>query len=484
MTALTAGAGLIAAALVVVRRRLGPVPPSKVPSVLAWIFGVLGGLSVLTTVLLAVRLGRHGFATPFPLALHTIRPSEDAAVTFVAWATVLIVGRRRATRPFAVVPLAFAIFAVSGPHLRINPPSTVDLRHIPLDGAAVAWDSTSRPASVLRTAQFPAEKYQLGVVVSPGGRLFFSRFFDKRADGSRVGIRVRDFAGHAVEIDAASAAFVDDERMLILRRRAPSVELSEIRPFSSTAPSWSRVIPELEMASVEIEPGGKTILLVGNAAHTGAPAAVRTSFGPEAPRETLTTRSRYPDADAEIGFFVSAGKSGQVVSRLRARLAPSATGRSPFVASDLRPDETGDVELWAIGPDGETLLSTHVPDLECLGSRIGHPSLWCPVGWDQDHTLLKVDAAAGRVSQVAGAMPPRSTATLLGPSKLAVLADDHRVGVVDLDARRGVWLTLPPAVASTGQSPSRGVGLADGALAMVTSAREGQVATLTVFTLP
>ena len=491
-TALTASSGLIAVALTALRPRLGPSPPSKVPAVLAWILGVVATLSTLALPLtLAMRLHRHGGHAGLGLGLHSLRPSQSAAVTLVGWATVLLIGRRRSARRFAIVPLALALLALSGP--RPRPPVTLDLRQIPVDGAAVTW-SAPRPASVARTAHFPASDFLTPVVLSPGGRAFFTRFFSEEGleEGQgkkpRRGIRIRDFEGHLVETDAFVATFVDDERMLLVRPATPErtgLELSEVRPFSSLAPLWSRRIPELDKASVEVEPGGQTIVLTGGARGKDAEIMIRMGFGSDAPRRIVPIQSQQPDADFGVGtFFTSDGEGGRVVSRQRAAGAAADAGRSPFVVGDLRDDESNDLELWAIQPEGERLLAAHLPHPDCLAPTVGRPVLWCPVGWMDDRALLKVDPVAGRVTRVEGALPPRSRAVLLGPSKLVVHPDDDRLGVVDLETRQGTWLRLPPAEKPSAGSRRWETDLAEDGLAIVTNASKGQDATLTVYAPP
>ncbi len=110
VTLVTSLAGLLALALAAVRPRLGPSAPSKVPLVLAWILGALATL-MTATVPLGLALRHHGHALPSPLklGLHSFRPSPSDAVLFVGWATVLLLGRRRRTRLFAIVPLGLAL---------------------------------------------------------------------------------------------------------------------------------------------------------------------------------------------------------------------------------------------------------------------------------------------------------------------------------------------------------------------------------------
>ena len=496
MTVLAAVAGSLALALAAVRPRLGPSAPSKVPTVLAWILGVLATLSTAAAPLGAmIRLQSHAIPGAFKLGLRSFRPTSSGAVLLVGWATVLLFGRRRWTRLFAIVPLALAFTSASGP--RHTAPGEPHFDDIPVDGAPVVW-STPRSATVLRTVRFPGDKMFFPPVLAPGGRAFFTRYFDaKVATKPRFGIRVRDFEGHVIELEGTAAAFIDDHRLLIVRdgtRTEHGIELSEVHPFSSPAPLWSRRIFQLDNASVEVEPDGQTIALVGSESESWKTVVVRTSVGRDAPLQVTAIPSGHSDADLGVGFFFTQdGEPGSVVSRERAAHAGASGGGSPFVTNDLRNEEANDLELWALRPEGETLVAAHLPDPDCLAPTVGHPVFWCHAGWGENRTLLKVDGAAGRVSRVADALPKWGDVAMLSPSKLAVLSHDKfgvsdRLGVLDLESRRGTWLTLP-AGDSAGGISEKGVSRAraepvQGGLATVVNPRDGQDATLTVYAVP
>ena len=148
------------------------------------------------------------------------------------------------------------------------------------------------------------------------------------------------------------------------------------------------------------------------------------------------------------------------------------------------------------GRTGEALLAAHLPHPECLKPTVGHPVLWCPVGWGENRTLLKVDAAAGRVSRVADALPKWGSAAMIAPSKLAVVSYNQLwralIGSASStsEARRGTWLMLPPAGHSTADSSkeggprSRAEPVQGGLATIVVSGRGARTTTLTVYAVP
>ena len=497
MTILTAVAGLLAFALVAVRPRLGPGAPSKVPGVLAWILGVLATLSTLAAPFRTmIRLQSHAIPGGFKLGLHSFRLTSSGAVMLVGWAAVLLFSRRCWTRLFAIVPLALAVSSLAGP--RPAPLRQPHFDNIPVDGSPVVWGAP-RPATVLRTARYPGDKMSFSPVLAPGGRAFFTRFVDvKLAKEPRFGIRVRDFEAHVVDLDGTAAAFVDEQRILLVRngtRAERGIELSEVRPFSSTTPLWSRRISAVDNASVEVEPDGQTIALTGSEAATWRTVVVRTGFGRDAPLRITTIPSRHPESDLGVGvFFVANGEVGGVVSRERAAHAGASSGGAPFVTNDQRSEEADDLEIWALRPAGETLLAAHLPDPDCLAPRVGRPVFWCSVGWGENRALLQVDGSVGRVSRIADALPRWGSAEMLAPSKLAVVSYDRvgavdRLGILDLEARHGTWLTLSAASGSAGGISEKGVSRpraepVRGGLATVVEGGEGQETTLTVYAVP
>ena len=306
-------------------------------------------------------------------------------------------------------------------------------------------------------------------------------------------VRVRDFEGHVAEAEAADGAFVDDDHVVLVRAAGRGgkgggkggVRVSEARLFTLFVPLWSRDVPELDEASVEVEPGGRGIWLSGDATD-GGEVAVHLVLGTETPAEVYRLPSKYPNADFPVGISrAPAGEVGGeimgVVSRERVTGPKAGGGPAPFATFELRDEESHDLELWVLRSGGESLLAAHLPHPTCLHPAFGHPALWCAIGWTSDRALLEIDPVGGRVARVDGALPPTAQAALLGPSKLAVLTDDW-LGVVDLDARRGSWLTLPREEASA-RAHRFQTELTPGGLGIVRRPNREE-ATLTVYASP
>jgi hypothetical protein len=434
-------------------------------------------------VMRVIRLARHGLHGPARLTIQSFRPSQTGALALVAWATVLAVSRRPRRRLLALAPLALAAFGATGP--RPRPQSDIDLARIPVDGAPIVW-SAPRPATVLHAMRLPAGSRLVTTLLSPNGRVALSETFDISAGKPHRAVHIQDVDGHEAETDAFAGAFVDDEHVVLVRE-APKgrdgASVTEAAPFSPFIALWSRDVPELAAPSVEVEPGGRSILLVGEALDGQGEMTARFVLGSSAPAEIVRIPSKYPDDDFPVGISHSA--AGEVLGVVsRERLGPRAAkgSGSPFASMDDRDDDSDDLELWVLGAHAETLLAEHLPHPNCLYPESGRPVLWCHIGWDKDHALLKIDPVDHRVARIDGALPPMAHVALLGPSKLAVLVADRRLGVVDLDTRQGTWLTLPPDGATT---PERHffTQLAYGGLGVVTRAK-GEDATLTVYAQP
>ena len=302
---------------------------------------------------------------------------------------------------------------------------------------------------------------------SPQGGARSSRGSSTRrlAKKPRFGIRVRDFEGHVVELDGAAAAFVDDQRMLIVRAGPEAehgIELSEVHPFSSPTPRWSRRIPS--STRVHRSGAGRTTDRahgIGRARRgrpsSSAPVSAATRLC-RSRRSRLAIRTPTGASDSSSLRTERPAAWSRANARAHARKRAAAVRRSSRMTSATR--RADDLEIWALGPAGETLLAAHLPDPNCLAPRIGHPVFWCTVGWGENRALLKVDGAAGRVSRVADALPKWGSAAMLAPSKLAVVSYGQcgvadRLGVVDLETRHGTWLTLPRRAIPRAAPPRR-----------------------------
>ncbi len=228
---LALAAGVAACWLIARHQRLGPQPPTRTPIVLGWI---LAGMAILSLLPDLIRLSWERS----PIALHGRAHEHLSQIPgLIALAALLASRRHRAGRPLALLPVALAVLSlVIGSSWYLNRFVLADVAAA--QGPAVTW-AAPIPAKVAREVHFSGPGGE--PAVSPGGRAFFIKNAVRRAarDGGTSGpeslLRVGDFDGHLVEIAGTAGAFIDDQRLLVLRRglgpRGAS-QLVEVRPFA------------------------------------------------------------------------------------------------------------------------------------------------------------------------------------------------------------------------------------------------------------
>jgi len=364
--------------------------------------------------------------------------------------------RRRPLRLLAAAPVALALLALAGgSSWYLN---RVALADVPVSGVQIAWIGPT-PAKPLRQVVLTGPGHD--PAVSPGGRAYMERVVSTApADGGapnfRALLRVGDFEGRTVEVPGSAGAFIDDERVLVLRRgdnRNSPDHLVAVRPLASPEPIWSKVLAGkiIGDVTIRIERATGTVFIQVDS-RDGEPIVFRTSVDPGTGIVAHPLRHLSSDRSLAIALPVE-GWGGQLISR----------------ASGLRR------ELWWRGPDAEHRIGVRLGALDCVEAAPGTPSIWCT----SSHVplLLRFDAEPPRVVRVPGEFSLSREGTMLSPTVLALLIADE-LAVVDLNRRFAMRLTLPDRGKSAHDD------LLDGALATVTRTDGKAHGTLTVYESP
>jgi hypothetical protein len=247
--------------------------------------------------------------------------------------------------------------------------------------------------------------------------------------------------------------FIDDQRLLVLRRGSAShraSQLAEVRPFQGSEPVWSKDLADVGVhdAALNIDRGTGTIFIQGDV-RGESPILFRTTIGADTP--IVAHPLRHHEDDRALAIPLSAeGWGGFLVAR-----------RSG-----------GSSAVWWRAGDGERRLAAGLSSLNCIDPPIGTPLLWCVTSGVP--ILLRIDATAARLERIPGEIPPSWKPTMLGPSRIAMLSGEE-LDVLDMNERRGVRLTLPES------SGSRSRELAPGGLATLTRTGRGPEGTFTVY---
>jgi len=434
--------------------RIGPPPRARTPAVLGWI--------IFSFILLALLPDLFGLTWDHsPLALHgCARSLLGLAPSLIALAALLASRARPKVRRLAVAPAILVLLAlVPGSSWYLN---HVALADVPEVGPRLTIADPT-PARVVRSAHIGTRGD--APLVSPGGRAFVLQDFKARgwlpdANPARPVLHAGDFDGHIVEVDGTAAAFVDDERLIVLRPRAdPKAEdqIVEVRPFAGGEPVWTKSIAGADVRAMSLRidgDAGKVFIVANGSLRDGAPLFWQTTAAPESTVEAGPLRQHDND------FVVVA--------------APGVPdGGGALVARAQRFNSSGQL-FWRTA-EGQRLLAAQRLRLDCVDPFPGAAQIWCLTR--EAPILMEIAVAEPRMTRVPGEIrgwEPK----MIGKSTMAMLVD-NQLQVLDLEARHGARLTLPEASSRASLHH-----LASGGLAAVERAVRGGDATLTVYEMP
>ncbi|MDQ3950104.1 MAG: hypothetical protein M3282_07140, partial [Gemmatimonadota bacterium] len=387
---------------------------------------LVGALAATTTY------GSAGSANVAPLSLPTRGPAPAAAILLLgvgaAFLTYRDSLRRRSGAALAVLALALGGVGVNGQRLFVRG-----------SDPGITW--TTGWADVAGRVDLNGSAYRLHL--SPGGQRFAVQAAGRRParyedDGDERAVSLWTFtiasiAGARRTTEGFDLAFVDDERVLVLRPASASgdsLELSvERAEGSDSVPSWRRTIPAYYAPTLVLDRATGTWRVSGHDASAGA---VVTSVGRIGSDSVKTTRlsgallggrplHTYRDGTSLIatlhgsygtrqmllsllGFFPFRWDVWHVVNGERRSVGalpgvPECSGRDETLLCVAR--GPSGVTLWRIGASG-----TAAP--AALGALPAGLDLW-DIGTDgriaatgrDGGTLAIVDAGLGRGTRIA-----------------------------------------------------------------------------------
>jgi tetratricopeptide (TPR) repeat protein len=422
-------------------RRLRPPPKSRVPTVLGWL---LVGLTILfgLPVLVGLRFDRSGLGV-----VREARSFAAPSVLLLALIPILLTRRAVWLRSLAVFPAAAAICTLlGGSDWYVN---RVLARSAP-EGAPIAW-SDPVPARVLRSRTLKAHGHT--ATLSPGATAFFLKRGWYELSGH---ITVADFADRAFDVPGDTGAFIDDDRLLVVRSgdaKAEATMLVEVRLSGGPTPVWTKMMQKLDLSeiTIEIDRAADQIYVFNALADDDQPQVFRTTTRAGTAIEPVEM-ARLDRYELLGHHFRSGGWEGSFVAKSRGHMT----------------------NIWWLSPAGETLIGPGVRNLDCPPRPFGDLELWCLAR--EVPLVFELDAGRRIVRRFPDELPYDWSRAMLERSRLAVLGHEE-IGVIDLPARRGTRLRLPQP---PGRQPHS---LAEGGLA--TLADEGdRGSTLVVYAEP
>ncbi|HXU65522.1 MAG TPA: site-2 protease family protein [Polyangia bacterium] len=414
--------GILAIAMAGARDRLGPRTPTRTAAVLGWALAI----PALFRLAIGLRLGSRAFggATLMGLAERVAGTPETAAL-LVGLAAVLATRRWPVLRWLAVACGAVALTSV--PHALHQATARGAVADIPSEGPALVW-AEPRPARVVAEAVLSG--YCEDAVLSPGARFVVAGELE---EDEPARLRAGPFGGTLRDLRAYAILFVGEDRLAVLRPGASAGQDPELAMMALPDlehPAWVRSLTGFRAGGATLQPDGDAILILGGSLGLDRPVAYRVPATETGELQVLPAFPSVPRARQRRWFMGAGGTLGEV--------ANAPVGAPPTEANPLGGDQGQ--AIWLV-EGGRTLpLARGLPNL-LFPQMLGRPELWAFSQSGPARTLLKVDPVRRTVRRVPGSVPGFSLPVMLGPGRLA-FADHDRLGVIDLDARRGTWLTI------------------------------------------
>ncbi|MGH7343426.1 MAG: hypothetical protein ACREK4_00815, partial [Candidatus Rokuibacteriota bacterium] len=458
---------------------------AEAPAPTAILLALLGAVAL--AALLFVRKGHENASDP-----HGRVPAlTSGALAAVAVASLLPLLFRSDPRPLdpwglmAAVPSVFIAAAGAGAALlardrrwgRWGGIALVTVGIVPL-GLGAAWPSLGSAIHwqhVIPTLLHQTELERPGTDLrsSPSGRRLAVRVVRRMPGEAPWAFRVLGAAKDGWELAADDLAFLDDERLVVLRREDNRLQLALISGGGSAAPAWRVALPDMTNAHLTISPatGGWTVIGGEPESESSVVAVAGVVGHPETRAKRWELAS---DSDQRLAWAVTGLETAfEVRVRLRGdwywhwpllpTLLPIVLGHVPF-----------DSEIWRRGPDGDRRLASAASVIRC--SAAAEQTVVC-LGYGTTERVVWV-FRDGRPEPETPAILPASTWKVgLFQDRLVGMTATNAILILDEARQRGIQLNLPPE-----EGRSVDALLVGGRLAVLSSGPSGGA--VSVYALP
>ena len=238
-------------------------------------------------------------------------------------------------------------------------------------------------------------------MVSPGGGAFFvNRERAPRDRSTRALLHVGDFNNRLVDVEGIDGAFIDDERLVVIRRGCGPMltdELVEVRPFAGGAVTWSKPMPRLNGFATVLVARTGDVYVWERYPDEGSAAVFHTTIDPMTSVRPVSVSHR--DGDELLAHHLQPnGWDGMLVAR---RVSMQTT------------------DVWWRSPSGDRRLLSRLPNPYCTQIAFAPTaSLWCHVS--QAAGLLRIDTATGGVTRLADRVTHRYPIAI-GDGRIAMM---------------------------------------------------------------
>ena len=316
--------------------------------------------------------------------------------------------------------------------------------------------------------QTELERHATELRSSPSGQRLAVRVIRPARGQTPWVFRMLGAASAGYEVSADDLAFLDDERLLVLRREDKTLHLLLMQGGPASEPAWRLALPDMWGARLRVSPSTGAWFVIGSEPESeSGVVAVAGLVGRE---QTQVKRWKLPDSEEGAAWAVTGPDTAiEVRTRLRRDwywswpLLPALLGRQPL-----------DSEIWHRGPEGERRVAGASGAIRCMVPTA--EGVVC-LGYAGTPRVAWVFRAGSPVPEPLALLPVSTWRVALFQNRLLGLSGGHTVLVLEGDRQRGAQLTLTQEAGR----PTDAL-LAGGRLVVLSSRPTGTV--VSVYALP
>jgi len=306
-------------------------------------------------------------------------------------------------------------------------------------GIGAAWPSAAtgiRWQHVTPTLLHRTELPSLGTELrsSPSGQRLAIRVVRHTRGETPWTFRILGATGSGAEILADDLAFLDDDRLVVVRREDKALRIALISVDSPAAPAWQLALPDLWGARLWVSPVTGAWTVVGSESESDSVVVAAAGF---VGREQIQVKRWTLPESGEGSAWAVTGPDTVLEVRLRVRdswyrswpLLPILFGAAPY-----------DSEIWHRGPEGDRRVTAAPGLIRCMPSA--GADVVC-LGYGTTPRAAWIFREGATTPEPAASLPASTWKVRLFQSHVLGIMTANAVVVLDRDGQRGVQVKLP-----------------------------------------